>query len=129
MQLGYTILYVDDVPATLEAWEQAFGLTRKLLHESMLYAELDTGHTTLSFADRDFGREHFTDAPTRASFDGKPALFEIGLITEDVGAAFAHAVANGMESINEPTEKPWGQIVSWVKDANGILVEIATPMG
>ena len=129
MQLGYTILYVDDVPATVEAWERAFGLTRRFVHESTLYAELETGATTLSFAGRDFGREHFTDDATRASFDGLPARFEIGLVTEDVGAAFQHAVANGMESINEPVEKPWGQIVAWVKDSNGILVELATPMG
>jgi hypothetical protein len=33
MKFGYTILYVDDVPATLAAWEQSFGLTREYLHE------------------------------------------------------------------------------------------------
>lgn len=129
MKLGYTILYVDDVPATLAAWEVAFGLTRRFLHESGGYAELETGSTTLSFAGREFGRGHFTDPETRATFDGPPALFEIGLITGDVPAAFARAVEHGMRSVVEPVEKPWGQTVGWVKDVNGILVEIASPMG
>ena len=129
MQLGYTILYVDDVPATLAAWEDAFGLARRFLHESNQYAELATGDTVLSFAGREFGREHFTDPVTRATFDGPPALFEIGLVTPDVAAAFDRAVASGMQSVVPPVEKPWGQVVGWVKDANGILIEIASPMG
>ncbi len=129
MKLGYTILYVDDVPATLDAWEAAFDLPRRFLHESGTYAELETGGTTLSFAGREFGREHFVDPETRATFDGPPSLFEIGLLTPDVPAAYARAVSHGMQPVVEPVEKPWGQTVGWVKDANGILVEIATPMG
>ncbi len=38
MQLGYTILYVEDVIATVEFYEAAFGLNRKFIHESQLYA-------------------------------------------------------------------------------------------
>ncbi len=129
MKLAYTILYVDDVAATLTAWEAAFGLERRFLHESGTYAELETGSTTLSFAGRDFGREHFTDPATRATFDGPPARFEIGLITHDVAAAFARAVHSGMVAVVEPALKPWGQTVGWVKDGNGILVEVASPMG
>lgn len=34
MQLGYTILYVPDVPATLQFYEAAFGLATRFLHES-----------------------------------------------------------------------------------------------
>ena len=45
MKLKYAILYVEDVPATLDFYEQAFGLTRKMLHEGGDYGELDTGTT------------------------------------------------------------------------------------
>ena len=128
MKFGYTILYVDDVPATLTAWEQSFGLTREYLHEDGIYGELSTGETTLSFAEREFGRSHFTDPETRALFDGRPALFEIGLLTPDVAEAYARATAAKMTGVGEPVEKPWGQVVAWVRDPNGILVELATPM-
>jgi catechol 2,3-dioxygenase-like lactoylglutathione lyase family enzyme len=41
MQLGYTILYVPDVPATLKFYEAAFGLTTRFLHEGGDYGELE----------------------------------------------------------------------------------------
>lgn len=47
MKLGYTIVYVPDVAASLAFFEQAFGIERRFLHESGMYGELDTGATTL----------------------------------------------------------------------------------
>jgi len=128
MELGYTILYVDDVAKSLAAWEGAFGLERRFLHESGEYGELETGATTLSFAGREFGKTHFTDDRTIGMFDQAPARFEIGLVTADVDAAFARATEGGMESVVPPAVKPWGQTVAWVRDADGILIELATPM-
>ena len=128
MKLGYTILYVDDVPATLAAWQKAFGLALAYEHEDGIYGELATGETTLSFAETEFGRGHFQDADTRAMFDRPPSRFEIGLVTEDVQSAYAQATAAGMTAINPPLEKPWGQTVAWVRDPNGILVELASPV-
>jgi len=73
MKLGYTIIYVPDVPATVAFNEAAFGLTTKFIHDSNLYGEMNTGETTLA--------------------------------------------------------KPWGQTVSYLRDLNGCLVEIASPVG
>ena len=128
MKLGYTIVYVDDVPATIEAWEKAFGLSRKFLHPEGGYGEMETGDTTLSFAEREFGRSHFVDEAVRGMFDGGPARFEIALVTEDVQGAFDAAVAAGMRAVMPPSVKPWGQTVGWVQDAEGILIELASPM-
>ena len=55
MKLGYTIIYVPDVSATLLFFEQAFGLKRRFLHESGTYGELETGATTLSGLCHRFG--------------------------------------------------------------------------
>lgn len=43
--LGYVILYVRDVPASLAFYENAFGLTRRFFHddEGKAYGELETG--------------------------------------------------------------------------------------
>ena len=50
MKFAYTIVYVPDVSASLAFFEKAFGFTRRFLHESGTYGELDTGETTLAFA-------------------------------------------------------------------------------
>jgi lactoylglutathione lyase len=42
MKLGYTILYVRDVEASLNFFEIAFGLSRRFYHESG-YGEVETG--------------------------------------------------------------------------------------
>ncbi len=57
-----------------------------------------------------------------------PAGIELGLTTPDVEAAFAHAVAAGATAVKAPTTKPWGQVVSYVRDPDGVLVEICSPM-
>lgn len=128
MNFAYLILYVDDVPGTLGAWETAFGLERSFLHEDEMYAELSTGSTTISLAETGFGRDHFEDPDVRAMFDRAPSRYEVGFVTEDVPAAFQKAVEHGMTAVVQPLEKPWGQVVGWVRDANGILIEIASPM-
>jgi catechol 2,3-dioxygenase-like lactoylglutathione lyase family enzyme len=58
-----------------------------------------------------------------------PAGIEIGFTTDDVVATFAQAVAAGAIALVEPREKPWGQTVAYVRDPDGVLVEICSPMG
>ena len=55
MQFGYTIVYVPNVAASLAFFEQAFGFTRRFLLESGTYGELQTGSTTLAFAEHSLG--------------------------------------------------------------------------
>jgi len=50
MKFGYTIIYVPNVEASLQFFEQAFGFSRRFLHESGTYGELESGETTLAFA-------------------------------------------------------------------------------
>ena len=51
LTLGYVILYVQDVAASLTFYEKAFGLARRFFHndQGKAYGELDTGDTRLSF--------------------------------------------------------------------------------
>jgi uncharacterized glyoxalase superfamily protein PhnB len=49
-------------------------------------------------------------------------------VTDDVQAAFDKAVAAGAVVVTKPTKKPWGQIVGYVRDNNGFLVELCTPI-
>jgi lactoylglutathione lyase len=129
MQLGYTITYVPDVAASLAFFEQAFGLQRRFLHESGTYGELETGATTLAFAVHELGDMNFAGGHVHADTSAVPLGFEIALVTDDVPAAHTRAVAAGAREMAAPTHKPWGQVVSYVRCPDGILVELCTPVG
>lgn len=126
MKLGYVIIYVKSVEETVAFYERAFAQTRRFVHESGQYAELETGATALAFADESMGPAGKV-APNRASSAQAPGA-EIGLVTKDVEAAFAKAIAAGATPVSPPTTKPWGQTVSYVRDNNGFLVEICSPI-
>jgi lactoylglutathione lyase len=123
VRFGYTILYVHDVAASVEFYERAFGLERRLLHESGQYAELETGSTALAFAAHELAAESVRELANQ-----EPAGFEVCLVDEDVEAAYKRAVEAGAEPVSEPEEKPWGQHTAYVRDLDGTLVEIASPM-
>lgn len=129
MQFGYTIVYVPDVAASLAFFEQAFGLRRRFLHESGTYGELDTGATTLAFAAHQLGDMNFAGGHVHADSSAQPLGFEIALVTGDVPAAHAQAVAAGAREMAPPVAKPWGQVVSYVRCPDGVLVELCTPVG
>lgn len=128
MKLGYTIIYVPDVAASLAFCEQAFGLTRRFLHESGTYGELDTGETTLSFAAHELGDANFPGGHVAAHTSTQPLGFEIGLVTSDVACAHARAVKAGATELSAPVTKPWGQVVSYVRCPDGLLVELCSPI-
>jgi catechol 2,3-dioxygenase-like lactoylglutathione lyase family enzyme len=129
VKLGYTILYVADVPSSLSFFERAFGLKQRFLHESGTYGELETGETTLAFAAHELGDMNFPDGHVRADASALPLGMEVGLVTGDVSAAHARALQEGAIELSAPTHKPWGQVVSYVRAPDGCLVEICTPVG
>ena len=128
MKLGYTILYVPDVAASLQFFEQAFGLKRRFLHESGTYGELDTGETTLSFAAHALGDSNFPGGHVHAHSSTIPLGMEIALVTSDVPSSHTKALACGARELAAPTTKPWGQVVSYVRAPDGCLIELCTPI-
>ena len=128
VKLGYTIIYVPNVESSLWFFGHAFGLEQKFLHESGDYGELKTGETTLSFASHTLGEMNFPEGHVRASDSKQPLGMEIGLVTEDVHAAHKSALAHGASEISAPTQKPWGQVVSYVRAPDGTLIELCTPV-
>lgn len=53
---------------------------------------------------------------------------EIAFVTEDPEGAFTRAAANGAAPRKLIEVKPWGQKVGYVRDLNGCLVELCSPM-
>jgi lactoylglutathione lyase len=128
MRFAYTIAYVRDVPRSVAFYEQAFGLKRRFVDESGQYAEMETGETTLAFASNELGASNLPGGFRRNDLSEPPAGVEIAFITEDVNATFRSVLEAGATRVAEPKTKPWGQIVAYVRDPDGVLVEIGSQM-
>ncbi|MCC6137113.1 MAG: VOC family protein [Bdellovibrionaceae bacterium] len=128
MEFGYTILYVKDVKKTLEFYQSCFGFEIGFLAEAGDYGELKTGTTKLAFASTTLADKNGVKIDTRALPNGISPAFELAFVTKDVMAAFNKAAEKGAAKIKPPEQKPWGQTVAYVRDMNGILVELCTPM-
>lgn len=128
--LGYVLLYVNDVAASLAFYEKAFGLTRRFFHDDhgKAYGELETGAARLAFASIALAEEHLKQEIVAAAPNKAPLGMEIALTTPDVPALFKQAVKAGAVVVSEPATKPWGQTVAYLRDNSGFLVELCTPM-
>jgi lactoylglutathione lyase len=128
--LGYVILYVKDVSATLAFYETAFGLTRRFFNDDhgKAYGELETGSARLAFASLELAKEHLKQEIVVAAPNKPPLGFEIALVASDVAALYARAVKAGATAVSEPAAKPWGQTVAYLRDTDGHLVELCTPL-
>jgi lactoylglutathione lyase len=121
--LKYVILYVDDLSKTLTFYADVFGFEEKMRQGP--YAEVSTGDTTLAFTEREFVTKHLGLKPGPKGAGSS----EVGIVVpkDEVAAFFKKAVTCGAEGVLAPKEQPWGQIVSYVKDPNGHLLEICSP--
>jgi lactoylglutathione lyase len=126
--LGWVIVYVKSPAETARFYESTFGLTLEFTAPGGSYAQLDTGATKLAFASYALGEKNFEGGVRRAAGTGQPPNVEIVLVTEDVDAGYAQALAAGCSSLSEPEDKPQGQRVAYVRDPFGTLVELATPL-
>lgn len=129
MKFGYTIVYVSSVEETLAFYKEAFGFETRFLHESGQYGELETGETVLAFASHALGEMNLGGQYQKTDPDAAPLGVELAFISDDVTAAHARAVAAGAISIAPPIEKPWGQVVAYVRAKEGSLIELCSPIG
>ena len=130
MKFAYAIVYVADVSDTLAFYQRAFGFALRFLHDSGQYGELDTGATTLAFASHALGDSHFGAAGyQKLDPASPPPAIELAFVCDDVTAAYTQAVAAGASALAEPALKPWGQVVAYVRAAEGTLIELCSPMG
>eukprot|EP01089_Gocevia_fonbrunei_P012421 TRINITY_DN2940_c0_g1_i1.p1 TRINITY_DN2940_c0_g1~~TRINITY_DN2940_c0_g1_i1.p1 ORF type:complete len:354 (-),score=68.00 TRINITY_DN2940_c0_g1_i1:159-1220(-) len=129
LKFAYTILYVKDVEKTVDFYEKAFGLKRRFVHESKQYAEMETGGTALSFASNDLAKSNLSTIEFQPNeLNRIPPGMEIAFASNNVQRDYKRAVESGASSVSAPKVLPWGQIVAYVRDFNGVLVEIASEM-
>jgi catechol 2,3-dioxygenase-like lactoylglutathione lyase family enzyme len=129
VKLTYVIVYVSDVRSSLEFYEKAFGLKRRLFDDDGgEYAELDTGGTTLALASHEIASKHFPAGYIAVDQSDKPLGVEIALGTDSVSESYEKAISCGATSLKAPAETPWGQTVAYVRCPDGTLIEICSPM-
>ncbi len=128
MRFGYAIAYVQEVERSVAFYERAFGLKCRFADESGQHAEMETGETTLAFASNELGQSNLPGGFRENDPAEPPAGVEIAFVAEDVGAAFPSALEAGPTKAAEPKTKPWGQTVAYVRDPDGVLVEIGSEM-
>ena len=129
MKFGYTIVYVPSVTEALAFYKEAFGFETRFLHESDQYGELETGATVLAFATHAMGEMNLDGEYRKMDPKGAPFGVELAFVTDDVASAYAKAIAAGAIPIKAPIEKPWGQVVAYVRAKDGSLVELCSPIG
>ncbi len=99
--MKYTILYVENVSATLDFYRKSFGFKTKFLHEAGDYGELDTGETILSFSSlklmTDLGKNPQKPVPSAP-------VFEIAFETTDVSKWLSQALECGATLIQDMKE-------------------------
>lgn len=128
MKYGYTIIYVEDVKLTIDFYERAFGFVKKFLTPEGDYGELISGETTIAFASIDLGKSNFKKGFEKISASNQAIGVEMAFISEDIESDFSKAIDAGAQVFEPIAQKPWGQKVGYLRDINGLLIEICTPI-
>lgn len=128
IQYAYTILYVEDVPNTMKFYQDTFGFNEKLLTPEKDYGEVHSGTTILAFANIELGNANFKDGFKKSNLKEKPFGVELAFSTKNVEKIMENAIKNGAILLEETVTKPWGQKVGYLRDINGFILEICTPM-
>jgi lactoylglutathione lyase len=127
-KLGWVIVYVDAPTTASDFYAKTFGLRAEFAAPDGSYAQLDTGPTKLAFASYGLGEKNFAGGVRRPAENEQPPNCELTIAAEDIDAVYATAVAAGCTALAEPTDKPHGQRVAYVRDPFGTLLELATPL-
>ncbi|MEM8908620.1 MAG: VOC family protein [Bacteroidota bacterium] len=128
IQYAYTILYVKDVVASMAFYRRVFDLSEKFVTPEQDYGELITGTTVLAFANLTLANSNFASDFQVSEPHRTPFGIELAFSTMDVADLMAKAQAAGGTLLAEVKTKPWGQQVGYVRDLNGFIIEICTPM-
>ena len=114
-------LFVEDLAATKECYEKAFGLP--IHYEDDASAVFDFGNTLINLLKVEEATGLIGPAAVAPPDAGARAQFTITV--DDVDATCAELLARGVELINGPMDRPWGIRTACFADPAGHIWEIA----
>jgi lactoylglutathione lyase len=121
---------VKNVASTVEFYEKAFGLKLHYLHPSAGYAELASGSTVIAFMSEEFVEKTqlLGDLQYHRNHRSSPALgAHVAFWSDAIESDWEAAVEAGASVVSPLQPKPWGQITGYLRDLDGIVVELCTP--
>ena len=116
-RIGYVILYVEDLDASVAFYRDVIGLPYKFTDAG--YAEFGTDGTRFAL----YERRRAEWLTGRAVTPGPAA--EIVLVVEDVDACADRLAAQGVTVLSGPADRPWGHRTVHIADPDGFVVEFA----
>ena len=116
--LGYVILYVRDLEASVAFYRDVVGLPFKLRDAG--YAEFVTGETRFGLLERTRASDLIGREPTEGGLAG-----EVLFLFEDVDAEAERLRGLGVDFLSGPVDQPWGHRTLHFLDPEGFVVELA----
>lgn len=127
-KFAYTVVYVKDVAQSVEFYKKAFGIHIRRLEKNQKWGELDSGETTIAFTPLEQRETALTGGVQTADLGEPRQSVELAFNFNDVDQAFKHAVSMGAVPVAQPEDKPWGQRVGYVRDTNGVMLRLGSPV-
>lgn len=117
-QIGYVILYTDDVGREIAFYRDVLGLPFRFRDRA--YAEFGLHNTRLGLFDRSGLGELLGPEGAERRPDG-----EILFLVPEVDAWAGRLRAAGVRILSGPVDRPWGHRTLHVLDPDGHVVELA----
>jgi lactoylglutathione lyase len=117
VEIGYVILYVDDLAASVGFYRDVVGLDHKFTDAG--YAEFDAGGVRFALYERRRA-EWLTGRDVAPGAGG-----EVVVMVEDVDACAERLAGLGVVLLSGPADRPWGHRTVHVADPDGFVVEFA----
>ena len=128
MKYTHTLLYVADVAKTIDFYTKAFGFPAKFTTPEGDYGEINTGNVTIGFVSYELADSNLKKGFQKSAILEKPFGIELTFTSENIKEDFAKAIKAGAIEVEPLTEKIWGQTIGYLRDINGFLIEIGSPM-
>jgi lactoylglutathione lyase len=116
-RIGYIILYVADLHASVAFYRDVLGLPHRFVDAG--YAEFGTEGTRFALYER-----RRAEWLTGRTVTPGPAA-EIVLLVDDVDAEASRLKALGAAVSSGPADRPWGHRTVHIADPDGFVVELA----
>lgn len=129
LKLDYNRLLVADYPACFRFYRDVMGFTPTYGLEADVYADFDTGGTTLALFKREFMASVVgtTGLPSSAPSQDR-VVYTFGVTNVD--EAWSDLKSKGLEFVTDPTDRAeWGIRTAHFRDPDGNLLEIYCGLG
>ena len=123
VRLASVRLITTDIARSVRFWEVVTGVTPNYITED--FVELVTPSATVAVSD--VGRVPFVSEPSGDVSDSAIVEFWV----DDAEALFAElqaAYGDDLDVVQAPTVMPWGNMSIVIRDPNGVLVNLYTPV-